>query len=352
MKEIPLLEPFVTKPSTLLPNTRMKDPPASIISESRTQPLQEVEVVENGVDGENPSPEQERADPSRSEAEQLLISHRRWELGSCAFFLLVALIISEIILGKIKPYQRPIPYQYLQNARDYVLNLTNDQTFDGDTISDAALYFLSYLIPLAIQEAVCYYVYRNQLSARYYNMHATICMYLVTCGIVAISTESVKVYVGYLRPIFYQECVPDANYQYCTEGGEDFRKSFPSGHASTSFSGLLLFSLFFHTAFGLAKSKKEKLLKALASVHSQQQEATQGLTAPRTVQPNDVEEALYAWQEDYVPRLISVASLLPMLLALFIAASRVHDNKHFPADVVGGAVLGSSIAVFVHSLWF
>ena len=41
-----------------------------------------------------------------------------------------------------------------------------------------------------------------------------------------------------------------------------------------------------------------------------------------------------------------------MALALFIAASRVHDNMHFPADVVGGAVLGTAIAIYVNSLWF
>lgn len=41
-----------------------------------------------------------------------------------------------------------------------------------------------------------------------------------------------------------------------------------------------------------------------------------------------------------------------MALALFIAVSRVRDNKHFPADVVGGSLLGGSIAIFANSLWF
>ncbi|OEU07937.1 hypothetical protein FRACYDRAFT_250568 [Fragilariopsis cylindrus CCMP1102] len=33
-------------------------------------------------------------------------------------------------------------------------------------------------------------------------------------------------------------------------------------------------------------------------------------------------------------------------------ASRVVDNRHFPADVVGGAVLGASIASLVFNIWF
>jgi membrane-associated phospholipid phosphatase len=41
-----------------------------------------------------------------------------------------------------------------------------------------------------------------------------------------------------------------------------------------------------------------------------------------------------------------------MGVAVFVAASRVADNKHHPADVVGGAVLGTSVSLFVHSLWF
>ena len=31
--------------------------------------------------------------------------------------------------------------------------------------------------------------------------------------------------------------------------------------------------------------------------------------------------------------------------------SRVVDNVHFPADIVGGALLGGSIALFCNPLW-
>jgi membrane-associated phospholipid phosphatase len=53
-----------------------------------------------------------------------------------------------------------------------------------------------------------------------------------------------------------------------------------------------------------------------------------------------------------IKKLYSVLALAPMAVAGFVAASRVVDNKHFPVDVVGGAVLGSSIAWFVHGLWY
>ena len=32
--------------------------------------------------------------------------------------------------------------------------------------------------------------------------------------------------------------------------------------------------------------------------------------------------------------------------------SRVHDNRHHPADVVGGALLGGSVASLVFGIWY
>jgi len=51
-------------------------------------------------------------------------------------------------------------------------------------------------------------------------------------------------------------------------------------------------------------------------------------------------------------RLTSLLSYIPMLFAIFVAASRIVDNKHFPADVIGGAILGGSVASLVFGIWF
>mmetsp|Transcript_51794 Transcript_51794/g.110671 ORF Transcript_51794/g.110671 Transcript_51794/m.110671 type:complete len:133 (+) Transcript_51794:535-933(+) len=47
-----------------------------------------------------------------------------------------------------------------------------------------------------------------------------------------------------------------------------------------------------------------------------------------------------------------VVCLLPVFLGLWIGASRVRENDHHPADVVGGALIGGSFAVMVHSRYF
>jgi membrane-associated phospholipid phosphatase len=50
-------------------------------------------------------------------------------------------------------------------------------------------------------------------------------------------------------------------------------------------------------------------------------------------------------------RCLFVISGLPLMLAIFIASSRVHDDMHHPADVVAGAIIGMSCAIFGHGLW-
>jgi len=219
------------------------------------------------------------------------------------------------------PNQRPIPYQLLSSG-EYVLNLTYNEDADKDTVSDVLLVFLAVVIPLVVQFGL----------AKYYcavvgDAHATICVYLVAFGITLLTTNLVKLYVGYFRPGFYELCQPNNDYSACSndEGnGETTRKSFPSGHASTSFCGLTLLTLFLHQHFGV----------------------------PSLSSQSNNNSANQPQKKAFKCRIISVVCLAPMALAVFIAASRVHDNKHFPADVVGGSLLGASVAIYVHGLWW
>jgi diacylglycerol diphosphate phosphatase/phosphatidate phosphatase len=245
-------------------------------------------------------------------------------LGCLGFLLLFGLLT----LISFEPNQRPIPYQILENSGDYVRNLTNNELFDGETVPDILLIFLAIVAPALIQFAL------SKQWGRLGDGHATLCVYITAFTIVLATTDAVKMYVGYLRPIFYELCEPDDEYQECNAedgGGNSIRMSFPSGHASTSFCGLVLLSLYLHSRFGVP--------------------------SVRVYKPETTQNGLQRWttaysKEPQLYRAISVLSLLPLALALFIATSRLVDNKHFPADVVGGSVLGASVAVFTHGLWY
>lgn len=236
------------------------------------------------------------------------------------------------LLDFFKVHERPIPFQLIDTG-EYVLNLSNNESFNGDTISNTWLFLLSFLFPLLFQ---LFLVTQCQKFGRLDGMHRTVCVYSLAHGLNDIVTETIKVFCGYLRPSFYQLCEPDDNYAYCTgSDAEDSRKSFPSGHASASFCGLTLLALFLHQQFGIRSIRKVQQ----TVIH-----AGQGNRVARCQTAYTKPPLLY--------RAISVVALLPMTVALFVASSRVHDNKHFPADVTAGSVLGASIAVYVNALWF
>jgi membrane-associated phospholipid phosphatase len=234
----------------------------------------------------------------------------------------VSLFIFSQLLSALHAFERPIPFQLLETG-DYVRNLNYGESLEHfETVSTFMLIVLSGIIPVGLQVGLSW-----TLAGGLRAVHGTLCTYLVAFSLRNISTNSVKLYCGYLRPVCYEICQPDANYEFCQSGGDDMRQSFPSGHASQAFCGLTLLTLFLHNHFGIP-SVRGTLNVTSSSLHIQ-----------------------YA-QKPTRFRLFSVLSLIPMGIALFIAASRVRDNRHFPADVVGGSILGTGIAFFCYGLWF
>lgn len=240
---------------------------------------------------------------------------RRFECWACWVYFALCLVLSHAV-PPIDLYERPIPVQYLETTGDYIRNQIYDQPIpDPETVSTTYLVLMCGVAPVALQLLLSFCL---PITKRVVDRHCTICVYLVGIGTNVLATDSIKLYCGYLRPIFYAVCQPDATYTSCTatDQGEidDARKSFPSGHASLAFHGMLLFSLYLQQTWGVGRRDG-------------------GDTSSSA-------------------RAASVLSLLPMALAGWIAATRVQDNKHFPVDVAAGSVLGGTLAYFAHHLWF
>mmetsp|Transcript_20727 Transcript_20727/g.62007 ORF Transcript_20727/g.62007 Transcript_20727/m.62007 type:complete len:288 (+) Transcript_20727:341-1204(+) len=139
--------------------------------------------------------------------------------------------------------------------------------------------------------------------------------FLYAFGATSLVTECVKRYCGYWRPYFYDECDFSSTTGKCE--GDDYEsayRSFPSGHSSMS-----MFSLLYASWCLLGAAR---------------------LGRPLRVGGVDVGGPAV------------MACLAPFGLAVFIAASRVVDNDHWPADVVTGAVIGGGFATLFYHRYF
>ena len=210
----------------------------------------------------------------------------------------------------------------------------------------------------------------NKLFGKQGDIYRTICTYCVAITVTSITTEFIKNYVGYLRPIFFQQCNPDEQYETCQdmeESGDhveirELHKSFVSGHASFAFVGGTLLTLFLERTFGLSSVEAAVYhqmpnYSQLSNDNLSTEEAMQPISMNiSTPQPSRNNSGSVYWTVAYrkdpgLRRLGSILALLPMLVSIWAACTRLVDNMHFPADVVGGAILGASVAVYCHPLW-
>jgi membrane-associated phospholipid phosphatase len=283
-------------------------------------------------------------------SQEYLLSDYGVELGACTVWFISSHLVPPWVIGV---NQRPVPYQYLEASGEYVRNLVNNEVQTGSTVSVIMVVVLGVILPLALQ------LLASSLWGKPGDTQAALCVNLVAQGTAQWATESIKLYVGYLRPIFYSACIPSEDYQTCSnQDTQDFRKSFPSGHSSTSFCGLTLVTLYFHHRLGMGSIRTMRAAR-IDPVSSEP-------TAPAT-SDNDVlrwipvydatvrhNSCLHRRTRSIIYyRFISFASFMVFMgLATYVATSRIVDNKHFPADVVAGSVLGLGISVYVNGLWY
>ncbi|CAH1155210.1 unnamed protein product [Phaedon cochleariae] len=129
-----------------------------------------------------------------------------------------------------------------------------------------------------------------------------------------ILTTTLKLTLGRPRPNFFHRCFPDGygtDIDNCTgeyHGMLDGRKSFPSAHASFAFTCMVYLTLHINKLIDL---KKVRVCRGI----------------------------------------LMFLMMVPILLATLIAVSRCADYHHHYTDVIGGAILGTSIAVLTQNIY-
>ena len=231
-----------------------------------------------------------------------------WWAVYCLVWLAVSVLSAMDVGGIYDMLQnnRPVPGQRLSLGGGEVV-FVRDPTIDHavlpETVPTSALAALTFsgLTLLVLME----------LGSPLVNVVRAVATWLQATALTELLTSLGKHYMGVLRPNFYAGCGWSDETMACAPGPHiKFRKSFPSGHSAHSacFAALVTLHLLRHAdlAYGKGAHKRMRALLWLA--------------------------------------------LLPAPMALFVAASRVHDNWHHPADVVAGSLLGTGCAALTHVL--
>ena len=176
--------------------------------------------------------------------------------------------------------------------------------------------------------------------------HLTTCLYIVASGTNFIVIEIMKKYVGYLRPHFYQRCQFDATALDCQSDIIDARKSFPSGHASTSFCAMTLLTLYLLHLYGLSGRVRDyKIFVRSDDTYFEVNQNNcdkdregnfrKAMIADEEQTSDDIIVYYKVKKPTKLRRLISLFCLAPMMLAYLIAGSRIVDNYHHPGKYLG-----------------
>lgn len=263
------------------------------------------------------------------------------ETVACCSLSFLGITLVVVMLFLTDPHKRPMPVQYLESTGEYVRNLVNGEVYKGETVDTIGLFLLCLFVPGTIQAT---YGFARGRKGDFYR---TICTYSVAFTITGIATEFIKNYVGYMRPIFFDQCDPDDQYQACSGEGwtySELSKSFVSGHSSLAFCGGVLFSMFLERTIGVSS--------VAVAVARQVMVPSETLPMSTSSSKQALMVSLAYRQPPGWRKVGSIVSLCPMLISVWVACSRVVDNVHFPADVVGGAVLGASVAAYCHPIWY
>ncbi|XP_076912297.1 putative lipid phosphate phosphatase 3, chloroplastic [Bidens hawaiensis] len=205
------------------------------------------------------------------------------------WLILSLLLTIMIILSMVHPYNRFVGKDMMADFKYPIM----DSTIPFWTVPLYAVF-----LPIGVFAA--FYHYRQDV----YDLHHAVLGLLFSVFITGVITEAIKDAVGRPRPDFFWRCFPDGKDIYDRWGDvichgdidviRQGHKSFPSGHSSWSFSGLGFLSLYL--------SGKIKAFD----------------------------------REGHAAKLCIV--FLPILVACFVAISRVDNYRHHWQDVIGGGL--------------
>lgn len=211
--------------------------------------------------------------------------------------------------------------------------------YHESTVPSWTLWFFSLLIPgvfvIAIHFALTFTKKIQRYSKKEQDIHLNLLVLGEICLATNFITNSLKVFVGRLRPNYfslcnykgYREAVNTGNFteylantvpgkpgdfSFCSEYDPDGHFSFPSGHSSLTFCGMTFMALY--------------LLNITSRI---------------------------SFHSNYIRNVVRfLCGLVPFFVGCLVAASRVKDNKHNVDDTIWGSLIGIFVAFLAFNFTF
>ncbi|POY71856.1 hypothetical protein BMF94_5217 [Rhodotorula taiwanensis] len=237
----------------------------------------------------------------------------RWIVPALVVDWLVVVILNLIStwVERQYPYERD-PARYLDDP-SLQWPVTKERVPAGP---NTWLDVYTFWIPIAVVVLVGAGVKRS-----FHDVHHGILVFLSSRALMRIIVECLKNRVGRLRPDFFSRCQWDAVAQACRGPlalVKDGRRSFPSGHSSTSWQAMLFVSLYLagkNGAFAFAAP------------------------FPRS-----------GFLQSRLLRFVIV--LAPLFLGTWICVTRLEDHRHHPTDVITGSLIGALCALIMYATYY
>ncbi|KAG0311915.1 hypothetical protein BGZ97_011560 [Linnemannia gamsii] len=228
------------------------------------------------------------------------------------WMLCIALIALFLLLDNVTPFKRQFSVEDRSLMYPYK---------EKEIIPTWALIVIAVVFPAVLMAAVSLFIRRSS-----YDLHNGILGLLLSVSLTIVVTQVVKVTVGKHRPDFIDRCKPMLNgvsitrdeplklwkVDVCTTTDhsvfKDGMRSFPSGHASTSFAGLTYLTLWLAGKMHVFDRKGYSLK--------------------------------------------SVILMIPILAAMLVTISRIEDDRHSAPDVGWGTFIGIFFAFFSYHQYY
>lgn len=276
------------------------------------------------------------------------------------------------LLGGIR--ERQIPYQTIPSTGDVILDLSLSHPYKEQVIINGKAfhffwYFQGYLLSLILSGMLIFdsgtalhvinfkilryidwtliitscwipmlilscsaLIYPLKQYQQKMQVQAAICTVLMSIGLSELTTKMIKAWVGRLRPNFYELCGFDVQTKMCTASAHhvnEGRQSFPSGHSSLAFQGMVLVVLCLVGRIGLFSM----------TVTNANNNSNKSYTGFKNLLRTKQMQTTFS-------------IIVPLSYGMFVAASRLVDNWHHPSDILAGTMIGVGSASLAYHIFY